>query len=272
MNTFFLLLILFQYSLLKEGNNRSIEFYSDPPATQCFNNQENPIMKIFFKCITSGFDQPQTFELKFKDFNFFKASCKVLSDDDNPQTSQRIVCEMSIVEYGIPHSLSLLEEPPTIPDVEIKHWERVSQNGLYARCYNDYTYRFDKITNYFISKKDNTKFIDIQGTIKKTINITGEENTELNINPILEIDESIHEITNCKIQFNGKLEEDKNAKMQCNVTHGNTAIFLYSVPLEHTKNYYVYFDISDNVLDLENNNSSFIYSKFWLLIIILLLF
>lgn len=115
MNTFFLLLILFQYSLLKEGNNRSVEFYSDPPATQCFNNQENPIMKIFFKCITSGFDQPQTFELKFKDFNFFKASCKVLSDDDNPQTTQRIVCEMSIVEYGIPHSLSLLEELQLFP-------------------------------------------------------------------------------------------------------------------------------------------------------------
>ena len=105
------------------------------------------------------------------------------------------------------------------------------------------------------------------------MNITGEENTELNINPILEIDKSPNlEITNCKIKFNGKLEEDKNAKMQCNVTHGKTAIFLRSVPLEHTKNYYVFFDISENVLDLEKSNSSFIYSKLWLLIIFLILF
>lgn len=268
MNSFFVLLILFQYSLLKEGNNKLIEFYSDPPSTQCFTKQ---VMKIFFKCITSGFDQPQTFELKFKNINLFKASCTILSDDEDSPSSQRIICEMSLVEYGIPHGLSLYDEPPTIPDVEIKYWERISKI-LFASCYNDYTYQFTKIANYFISKKDNSKFINIQGTIKKTNNITGEENTELNINPILEIDESpFLEITNCKVKFNGKLEEDKNAKMQCNVTHGKTAIFIYSVPLEHTKNYYVFFDISENVLDLEKNISTFIYSKFWLLIIILLL-
>ena len=180
---------------------------------------------------------------------------------------------MSIVEYGIPHGLTLLDEPPTIPDVEILHWERTAEYGLFAKCYNDYTYQFAKITKYFISKKDNSKFIDIQVTIKKEMNITGEENTELNINPILEIDESPNlEITNCKITFNGKLEEDKNAKMQCNVTHGKKAVFIYSVPLEHRKNYYVFFNISENVLDLEKSNSSFIYFKLWLIIIFLILF
>lgn len=270
MKALILLIILFQYSLLKEGNNKWIEFYSDPAATQCFNNQENPYMKIYFKCKTSGFEQPQTFELKFKNINLFMASCTILTDDD--QRLDRIICEMNITEYGIPHGLTLLDEPPTIPDVEIKHWERTAQYGLFAQCYKDETYQFADITNYFISQKDNSKFINIQGTIKKKNNITGEENTELNINPILEIDESPNlEITNCKIKFNGKLEEDKNAKMQCNVTHGKTAIFIKSVPLEHKKNYYVFFDISGDVLDLNKINSSFIYSKFWLLMILVLL-
>lgn len=52
----------------------------------------------------------------------------ILTDDDN--IFWKINCEVSIVEYGIPHNLYLEEEAPNIEGVEILFWSFLAKQIL----------------------------------------------------------------------------------------------------------------------------------------------
>ena len=272
MKILILLIILFQYCLALQSK-KTLKFYSSA-ITQCMKyDEENPHLDIKFKIESSGFDEPQEFELKFKNINFFTALCTIPKDKEYSYI-MIMICQINIVEYGIPHDLELFEEPPIIEGVDIINWELAQRYKALSNCYLDYAYKFNQINNYTYDVNDDGKFINIEGTIKKEINRTDEENTILNIYPFIEIDESyIVEKTKCIITFNGTKNEDKNAKMICNATHGIRAVFIESVPLERDKKIYVYFDVSDTVLNFTKASYSLFTSfKFWLFIITLLMF
>ena len=270
MKMIILLLIFFQCVLMVE-KNKTIEF-SSTVYTQCFNYKVEPYLKISFNCDISGFDEPVEYELKFKNFNLFTSQCVILKDDDI--SSEKSYCIISLVEYGLPFGLKLPDEPPNITDVQIKNWEYAANAILFTICHKDYAYQLYNITDYYVYRNENGKFLYINGIIKKEMNITGEETTELNVNPIIRVDNSpIDEITNCKIIFNATLDEDKNAQMRCNIIHGKQVVFIRIIPLDHNHNFYVNFEISKHILNLEKYSySSFINFKFWVFIIIFLLF
>lgn len=261
-------LILIQYCLTIESNKK-INFLNTV-SIQCINfDDPSPHMNIFLSVESSGFNEPQQFVHGFKGLNFLTTLCTIRKDDD--VFSKQILCNVSIVEYGISR-INFLDEEPKIEGVELYNWDRVPKVNL-GSCYMPYTYHINHINYYSIKKNNDEKFIEINAVIKKNINITGEENTALTLYTYLEIDGNIntYEKSKCDIFFNGAKDEDPNGKMICNVTtQGKEAMFVSIVPLEHSKNYYVYIDISDEMINL-TEASLFISIKFWLFIITFLM-
>ena len=120
-------------------------------STQCINFQDPPYFNIFFTVISSGFDEREEFELKFENINVFTALCTIPKDDEY---KEEIICQISIIEYGIPHGLTLFKEPPDIKGVEIIDWKKAAEQLLFVNCYIDYTYHFNHIEKYSIDENE----------------------------------------------------------------------------------------------------------------------
>ena len=273
MKSIIFILLIFQFNSLKESKQLSFFYVS----TSCYNSgKDDDHLEINFYVGTSGFTEPVEFELKFTEQINITANCIIPPDQSSQLTSNRYIrCNISIIEYGIDYSLKLPKEPPYIEDVETRNWESIAGSNLVSECTRNFTYVFNYIKKASVYCNKDYKILNIKGTIRKKINITGEEKTVLNIKPYFNID-NINKYLNCNLTFNGLKDMDENSDLKCSITEeGNVAYIIKSIPYEHNKNYYVSFDCSNlYIIHLDEcySFSSSILLKFWLSAIILFMF